>query len=520
MNVEPDVFLDMISLVTAYPLPKTLDRKTVLRTVKQLKDLLQEYLRTEPIYDNEENRYYIEVITQLMDQDLSFENKAALKVFVAKALKRFPDMPESTDKRIFSSIILPISCPEEKYLTQSYDKTKLRVMTLIGNKEVKTLAYKMKKINKTTDSITQKLLFEDYLISAKNMIDEIKEVGIVANNNINIEFIDMSDTGSILHALSVNELTRRVTIFKTGLQGINNMLGPKGFCLGESVLLGALPHNYKSGILMDMARWVVSYTEPPNFDDKIPVVLFITLENEGHKNLINWYRRTYAHLYGSVPENLNHNDIAEVVNAAYSKFGWKLHVIRKLGDYFGFEDYLKIVEDYKKQGMRVYVSIIDYPGLMKLGNGDISGSSERSKGLQTLFNKFANHSKHDNILFIAAHQLGPEAASIVNSGTIYPVKKFHGAYHFAESKAIFREVDCCILLNIEKNTNGQSFLTGAWAKHRDNIAPPIENQFFAYPFTEHGIMDDVNNPQPKSVKDIYNYRPEVNTVIDDESIFN
>lgn len=520
-----DTFLDMINLLIQENYAKPLSRTNVVEVISKLLTNIQEYIRVETIYDTEENRYYVELLQELINRELTLEDKSQLNIFASKYLRRYPKNEEPANKRILSDILLNESPIDEKYKHMLFRKLRLILMWCLSDKEIKSISYKMKKIAHTTDLLTQETVFNDIFSQAKDIINEIKIIGSSTDDALNIEHINMSDKESIKKALIAHRVTRATTIFKTGLHGINKMLGPGGFTLGETVLFAALSHNYKSGILMDAGRWVVSYTEAPRFDNKQPVVLFISLENEAHKNLMNWYRRSYTLINGKYPPaDLSDDEITDLVNKAYSMNGWEFHVIRRIGDYFGFDDYLQLMEEYKKLGKKVYVSIIDYPALMRLGykNTVIDSSSMKASHLQDLYRKIGNHNKHENILGFTAQQLGPDAGVIAASGCIYPVKKFQGGAHLADCKSIYKEVDTCILMHIERNANKQSFLTFHWSKHRDNIAPPFEDQFTAYPFTHVGILDDAMLPNSQAVSDIYSYRAVTDNIddIEDTSIFN
>lgn len=524
LDFGPDTFLDMITLIVHKEFPKPLERSIVVDVITKLLVNIKEYIKIEPMVDTEENRFFINVTEELLISELTYEDKVQLDNFAVKCLKKFPKSEEPAIKRILSSTLLGEEKIEEKHLNVLFKRMRLTLMYCISDKELKEISYKMKKIKYNPDLLTQEVLFGEIFEQVKNALHEVKIIGASVENHTNVECINMSDKESVKRALQVHKLTRATTIFKTGLQGLNNMLGPGGFTLGETFLFGALSHNYKSGILMDAARWIVSYTEPPRFDNKQPIVLFISLENEAHKNLMNWYKRSYTLIHGVFPPaDLSDDDIADVVNKAYSMNGWELHVIRRIGDYFGFEEYVEVHEDYKKQGKRVYATITDYLGCMRLGykNSVVDSANMKANYMQDLTRKICNYGKHEHILNILAHQLGPEAGGIAATKCIYPVKKFQGSAHFADCKSVYKEVDGCILMHIEYNSNGVPFLTFNWSKHRDNVAPTIDRQFCGYPFTQVGILDDIVHPTSKALSDIYNYRPDGDTeAIEDESIFN
>ena len=51
--------------------------------------------------------------------------------------------------------------------------------------------------------------------------------------------------------------------YETGIQAINRMFGENdGFMRGESWVIGALQHNFKSGFLMTILKGLVTYNKP------------------------------------------------------------------------------------------------------------------------------------------------------------------------------------------------------------------------------------------------------------------
>lgn len=523
--VGPDTFLDIITLSVTDPLPEFLEAEQISGITSQAIVLIENIIKTETIYDTEENKYFLELTKELLLEKMTWTDKSRLGNFSSKWLKKFPDSDDLTIKRILASALMPEDeshHPTDKFMYTIYDKMKQNVSVMIAERELKQMNGKVKKAARTSDLLTQQLVLEEALSSAQKMITEIKELGAVSNKSMNIEYIDLGDKASIKHALVVNRVVRKTTLFKFGLQGLNDMLGDgEGMMLGETVLFAALSHHYKTGILLDTARSIAMYTDPPKFDENIPAIVFISLESEAHNNLMNLYKRTYIQEHGVEPSGEVDDDaMSTYISDVFSKRGWKFILIRRIGEYFTFEEFVKIYNDFLKKGIRIYVNVIDYPGNMNLGLREHNdGGSQRAKAFQILYRRFADFARYNSVLNVLAHQLDTPASFIVAAKTHYAVKKFHGRSHLADGKAIYNEVDLMIMMCIETNTAGISFLTFMWAKHREKIAPPVEKQFTAYPFGKLGIMDDINSPVSKEVKDIYSYREKTFDDADVEDLF-
>ena len=121
--------------------------------------------------------------------------------------------------------------------------------------------------------------------------------------------------------------------------------------------------------------------------------------------------------------------------------------------------------------------------------------------LQMLANRFHNHSNHNGIFFATGFQLETAASQLAASGKHNIVKQYNES-HLSDCKGIKRELDQLFFLELEKNHHGVTYLTMAWNKNRYEHHTAAEDKYFAYRFTNFGILDDVDG-EDKSVKDIY-----------------
>lgn len=345
------------------------------------------------------------------------------------------------------------------------------------------------------DQITQDArTMAEVLIDNKNNLEH----GTVADKYL--ECINMSNKEEIRKA--VRQYNKRAHhIMRTGLQGLNRMFGKcGGFKLGESITINALKHNYKSGLLMSFAKWIVMhnkpYVDPEN--PGIPTILFITLENEANENIMWWFESMYVASHGAPAKGLSEDEIVEDVYNFFHDSGYNFIIERKLGPDFGYEEYVQMYERYQKAGHRILVTIIDYMNMMKK-----TSSSDKSRSdlqLRDLYNKMCNFNKNHMTTQISAHQLNRDAARLV-VGSTNVVKKFNDS-HYADGMDVGREVDMEIFIHIERNNSGKAFLTMHRGKHRYVNDTPEKDKYCAYQFHEFGIPDDIDGPDA-SVKNIY-----------------
>lgn len=370
------------------------------------------------------------------------------------------------------------------------------IMKLYGHLKESSLSYSADEQGKSLDNV--RTLVDDF----KNTMLDIDAVSCKGGP---VEVINMSDKSSIREAYSLYKERRVNHVLKTGLQGLNQMFGPAGgIALGESVLFAARTHNFKSAMLLKMTQWIVAHSKPPKTPGKDPMILVISLENEGYLNMISMFKQIYISIKNELPP-LNMSD-EEMVNSIYEHFNkseYLLVIERYLPSQFGYDEFVRLVDRYENSGFRVIAAIIDYVALMKTHN---QGSASRSGDhalLQELFNNIVNYCKAVGTTLLTAHQLNKGASDIVASGVPHPVKLF-SERHFAGSMGIAREVDFIAYMEIEHDDQGLPWLTMAWGKHRYVDDTPMAHKFVAYRLHENsvGLVDDIGGEMTGS-RNIY-----------------
>jgi hypothetical protein len=434
------------------------------------------------------------------------------KFETAAASKRFPEKYNQL-KNIF--IATDIS---KKHLEHLYKRISNTLVYSRCDEKLRGMFRKLKECDIELNYVKQDKLLEDIMGYA----DEIKNAyaSFGSAGDTTLEFIDMTDKSSIQKGINVHKTRKVENVFKIGLQGLAKMFGENmGPALGELICFYALSHNFKSSLLIKFARWIVSLNKPKC--KGIPTLLFISLENEASDNLMMWFYEAYLDINKEEPDGLSDEEIIDLVTSYYNKMGWKLLVYRKLGEFFGYEEYVTLYNELKNSGHSILVSIIDYMAMMKISGNNKDSNGFDSKNhtlLQLLFNRMRNFNMHEGTTLITAHQLNNEAAQMVQSGQTTVVKKF-GTSMIADAKAIEREMDFSAYVHIEKNHLGEPFLTFQRGKHRTGVNNTSEeDRFTAYRFTKMGILDDING-ECQEVKDIYAVAGEESNELEDIGLF-
>lgn len=460
----------------------------------QVKEHAEEEFKDKSEHDEVCSLYY-KILCDVLNGDLDItggNGDASYAILKYKNHQGAKNNPEAVDK--LKDILVATDEQSTKKVNNIQRRIKNHLVWAKGNKTIKQLNKQNWKVQATEDEEAQDELLNSVLQHAKDLV-KVHETSVGGSSaDKSVDFIDMSSEDSIRKAIEKHKEKRMKQKFKTGLHGLNEML-EGGLDKGEFAGFAALSHHYKSGFLMNLARWICVHNSPGVPPDFIPTVVFISFENEIYENTMEWFRSAYQNTFHTKPEDLTDEQIVEYVTEVYSRKGFRLLVFRRIGAEFGMDEYEALMQELEEAGHYVVASLLDYMQLMKLPEvGD-----NNAKRFQNLASRMRDHSNHNGILTATGLQLHGEAEQIANSGQTYVVKRFNGG-HLADCKAVKRELDLLLFLHIEKNHNDVPFLTIKWDKRR--YYNPPQKKFVAYPFTATGIMDDIGG-EDQSVNDIY-----------------
>lgn len=493
---SPDLFLDAINLAV------NTDDSAHYEIIKDLIRIYDDPNNGQSPVNDEYTRLYVDVVKELIAHEITLNDNSDLLTILLKfenspIFLRNPNIYKTMESMFTSNKKLPA-----KRIEQLAEKIITAIKYNIASRHNRRIFSKLQNCNVTTDSALQSNLISEVVNIARDMVDVI-----TSKNNVNLatkylERVDMSDKDAIRKSIRQYK-TRVKHVFKSGLQGLNKMFGKlNGFKLGESITINALKHQYKSGLLMSFAKWIIMHNTPYMDPDRpgIPTILFISLENEANENIFWWFERMYVDIHGSPPPNsMTDEEMVDMVYEFFNKNNYRLIIERKLGANFGYEEYVELYEMLTRSGYRIVASIIDYMNMMKKGtSGNSQGRSDLS--LRELYNSMCNFNKNNVTTQISAHQLNREAARLV-PGNTNVVKKFNDS-HYADGMDVGREVDFELFIHIERNNADVPYLTMNRGKHRYVNDTPERDKYCAYPFTPFGIIDDINT-EDASVRNIY-----------------
>lgn len=500
MLMSPDLFLDCILCVIND------NSENLKRLIEGLITLFENDSKKNTTIDNEVTKFYIKILKAIMLSNVTKENPDELRVIL---LKFQSDPVLSKRKEIYQLLHDTFLSPEK--LT---DDKRQQLTTQIQN----TLLWH--EVNKSTRSQFAALSKSADMINPIDQAAELQKVKILSENTVNafenkkhknfnidtfIERVDFTDKESMKKALIKHNARAVKGVLRLGLQGLNRMCGERGgLARGESMVIYALKHNYKSGLLMSIATWGALYNTPSSIGltgDKKKLILFISLENEAYQNFVWMFRHHYENLLGKSSKGLSDDEVSEWCYETFAKNGYTLIIERHLPRKFTYARYVERVEYYKNSGYEVVLTSIDYVNLMEKSMEGIR-SEANHLAVREIFSALCNYNKSEGITFTTAHPLNRDAAKLRATGVANVVKRFD-ENHIADSVDVAREVDLEVFINIERNLDGVAYLTFQRGKHRYVDNTPDNHKYFAYRFhKEYGIRDDILT-KPQFVSDIY-----------------
>ncbi len=493
LPVSQDFMLDALFLAS---LANNADTIQLLTTILEI---YKEAKEKNPNTIDEDYEVFFDIIRDIVELGVNLDKKAEVSRIILKIKKSPLGRKDPSLMDQVSSILTNSQEVSEQRVVMLFKKLQNWVVMSKTTAMLRKMMAKSSKYNPIDDTINDVVLTEisEYARDITQLQDKM------ASTSATIDMVDFSDSSSIARAMELYKNKRVNNVMPTGLKALNRMMGPNmGFVRGESWLFCASSHNYKTGILMSCADWCCTLASVTTQPGMLPCVILISLENEVPENTMEMVRRAYVTAYKKAPpKDLSDTELVQVVQQYYNQRGIKFLMYR-FDEYFGFQDFVKLVNKLQHKGLEVVAAIIDYIGITNIEDKISSKNAAQQK--QENVKHFCNFCKRNDILLISGWQLGTEADMINSSGSTNVVKRY-GASCLGDCRGVRREVDGLIWMYIERNHLGVPYLTMAWNKHRDTTPPKKEDAYAAWRFAGDtlGIIDDHLSDTDLSVKNIY-----------------
>jgi len=304
--------------------------------------------------------------------------------------------------------------------------------------------------------------------------------------------VDMNKIDDVANVFgTIKQQANGASLLKTGSQGLNRMFGG-GFRRGEEVVLGALQHQYKTGLSLTLFKQIALYNVPQMIDKtKKPLLLRISFEDDISLN--------FQFLYKSLKENetgqkaditgLSNEEMAEYVQRKLAINGYNIRFLGVNPSMWTYKDICNKVLELEAEGYEVHLCMVDY--LLKVPT---TGCDQGPAGtdIRNMYERIRNFMASRMITFITPHQLSTDAKMMVREGKGDFVKELVGKGYYAGCKQIDQVLDLEVFFHIVK-LNNVSYLTVQRGKHRKDQVEKTPDEYLYCVFRFHdigGIPDD------------------------------
>lgn len=402
-----------------------------------------------------------------------------------------------TRENIIQRITLNTHCENEyvevckKYLDETVTPTTARdkvteIMSELRfdkkKSKLKTLVAKANKRLNWDEAFVESTEFIQTMLSELETLNTSQK-GEVPGLVGKVDFDNFKEIETVLK--KTTESYSQEGILKTGFQGLDRSTGIGGLRRGEFINFGATTHNYKSGMLIDLALNIPHYNDPWMWDEtKKPLILRISFENTIAQDIGIMYKKLYE------IQNNATCDIASINTRKAGKYLSEYFGIRgyhfKLECYdpntFNIYDLFDIFNKYIKEGYEIHFVSCDY--LSQIAHNTIG---ERTDAKINKTNEMArNYCYPKGITLATGHQLSTEAQNLQRENTTTFTKKVSTGGWYMDCKSMHTKLDLEYILGIHNHQDGNRYLFISRGKHRGGESTPIKHCHFIRKFEEFG----------------------------------
>lgn len=290
-------------------------------------------------------------------------------------------------------------------------------------------------------------------------------------------------------------------ILKTGWRQINKMT-QGGFRKGETVVLNALQHSYKSGFTQSLVMQLARFNKPLlENKDKKPCIIYISLEDEIMNILKFMYKYLYYNENNKLPDKtdddislLSSEQLQDYVLKRLGINGYEVILYRGDPGLWTYKNIFNIITELEVQGYEVHACFVDY--LAKLPTTFCDTTGPTGTAMRDLFNRCRNFFSKKGILFFTPHQLNTEAKALMKNGVPEKtfVKEIAGKGYTEMSKQIDQVVDLELYIHKVKLEDKGYGLTVQRGKHRVPTIIDDEDMYCILKFPYRApIKEDLND---------------------------
>lgn len=374
-----------------------------------------------------------------------------------------------------------------------------------------------KKLKRSIAKANRTLMFgEDHVdlaAFATELRDQLESVGRSTDGMPTgfVGRVDFSEESSILEVLEkAAESISSEGLLKTGFKGMDRATGVGGIPRGYLVNFGGLTHNYKSGILIDLALNIPAYNDPWMWDaDKKPLILRLSFENTPTQDLTVIYSKLYAlkNRKKLAVGDMNLQEVAHELKDHFSSRGYEFCIETYDPNNFDVYDLFDVMERYQQAGYEIHAVSCDY--LSQIA-GNTSGDRLDTK-IQKTYEMVRNYCFPKGITFLTACQLSTQAQELARENNATLLRKIYNGGYYMDCKSLHTKLDLEFVMNIHTHMDGVKYLMLHLGKNRAANDVSDKDKYVCYPFQgPRGIVPDGN----AEVGNYINGLPSINNLDD------
>ena len=310
-----------------------------------------------------------------------------------------------------------------------------------------------------------------------------------------IDIHDETKLQQVFEAAKDNGSSSR--IYKVLWDGMTEMT-QGGFRAGETTIISALPHKYKTGTALTLFSQIARANTPKTQDPtKKPLLLRISFEDSLMSNL----QFLYQHLrYTETGEDVDVSKIDTEEMASYVKMhlqatGFTIKMLRVDPTQWTYKSVFNKILDLEAQGYAIEVLMLDYMALLPTTGCINTGPS--GTDLRDMLRRFRNLAASKGICLISPHQVSAEAKNMLRGGIPEAnfLKEIAEKGYYAGSKQLDQEIDLDLYVHLFKQ-NKETYLAVQRGKHRLPTVIPDEKKSFYMKFPKKMPIPDSKPGEP------------------------
>ena len=339
----------------------------------------------------------------------------------------------------------------------------------------------------------------DYI---KEVISKLETLSVDTTKEVDpaiVRMVDFADMDSIESIFSdVAKMASDDGVYRTGWQDLNTML-QGGIRPGETCMIGALQHNFKSGFSRSLFMQMLTLNDPimrEEDGEKKPLALYISLEDplENVFQFMYQYLKANEGIEVTLEEMamMKHKDLAMYVHEKLTARGWNLQAYRIDPSDYTYSDLINLMLLLESKGYVIKNLLLDYLLMMSK-----AGCTEGPAGYSSrdLLRRTRNFTAARKIAYITPAQLSTAAKQLIRNGVSDAnfLREIAEKGYYADSGQLDQELDIEIMVHIVKH-GGKTYLSVCRGKHRltTNIKDEEKHFFLPFPNENSPILEDVN----------------------------